>query len=47
VERIVTDGSGKVIHDDKWGSTYAVVNGQLMIGGHAPAPPATPAPTGP
>jgi len=41
VERIVTDSSGTVIHDDKWSSTYAVVNGQLLIGG---SPPPTPTP---
>jgi vancomycin resistance protein YoaR len=43
VERVVTDASGKVIHDDKWGSSYTAVNGQLQIGGSPPAP--TPAPT--
>ena len=46
VERVVKDASGAVIHDDKWSSTYAVVNGQVMIGGTPPAPPApTPIPT--
>jgi vancomycin resistance protein YoaR len=43
VTRIVTDASGKVIHDDTWGSSYAAVNGQLLIGG-APPKPQTPAP---
>lgn len=49
VERVVKDSSGTVIHDDKWSSTYAVVNGQLLIGGSPPAPPTpvpTPTPTG-
>jgi vancomycin resistance protein YoaR len=44
VERIVKDASGTVIHDDKWGSSYAVVNGQILIGGPAPVAP-TPVPT--
>jgi len=29
---------GKVIHDDTWGSSYAAVNGQLLIGGAPPKP---------
>jgi vancomycin resistance protein YoaR len=44
VERVVKDSSGTVIHNDKWNSTYAVVNGQLLIGGSPPAPPAPPTP---
>jgi vancomycin resistance protein YoaR len=48
VERVVKDSSGTVIHDNKWPSTYAVVNGQLMIGGSPPATPTpVPTPTGP
>jgi vancomycin resistance protein YoaR len=43
VERVVTDSTGKVLHDDVWGSSYTAVNGQLQIGGSPPAP--TPAPT--
>jgi vancomycin resistance protein YoaR len=44
VERVVKDSAGAVLHDDVWGSSYAVVNGQLMIGGNPPATP-TPVPT--
>jgi vancomycin resistance protein YoaR len=32
VTRVVTDSTGKVIHNDTWGSTYGMVNGQLLIG---------------
>ena len=38
VTRVVTDATGKVLHDDTWGSSYSVVNGQLLIG----TGPATP-----
>ena len=53
VTRLVTDASGATVHNDTWESSYVVVNGQLQIGGTAPAqptpPPAepTPGPTGP
>ncbi len=43
VTRTVTDGSGTVIHNDTWESSYVVVNGQLQIGvAPAPAAPAVP-----
>ena len=43
--RTVTDASGKVIHTDEWNSHYGVVNGVLQIGGAAPTPKSTPAPS--
>ncbi len=32
VTRVVTDAAGNIIHNDTWGSSYSVVNGQLLIG---------------
>jgi vancomycin resistance protein YoaR len=45
VGRVVTDSTGKVIHNDTWYSSYSMVNGQWLIGGSAPAPVPTAAPT--
>ena len=47
VERVVTDSSGKVIHDDIWDSSYTVVNGQLEIGVAPQSGEPTPAPGSP
>jgi vancomycin resistance protein YoaR len=44
VNRVVTDTTGKVIHNDTWNSSYSMVNGQWLIGGSAPAPAPTPPP---
>jgi vancomycin resistance protein YoaR len=44
--RTVTDATGKVIHTDTWGSSYARVDGLLLVGTSAPPPP-TPAPPTP
>jgi vancomycin resistance protein YoaR len=46
--RTVTDSSGKVIHTDKWDSSYTKVDGILQIGvAPAPPPPPPPAPVEP
>jgi len=48
VTRIVTDASGKIIHDDTWFSSYAMVRGQQLIGrSTSPTPKPTPAPSVP
>lgn len=44
VGRVVTDSTGKVIHNDTWYSSYSMVNGQWLIGGSAPAPAPVPTP---
>ena len=48
VTRIVTDASGKIIHDDTWFSSYAMVRGQELIGrSTSSTPKPTPAPSVP